>query len=233
MRVPRWRVQHDLNEFNQCQTQLLPLRQLGLGSPAVHREFAAYKLLYQTHKQQVQELSSELAQMSEEELKEAPVQHALAVRNALVTGNYAAFFRLYAEAPNMGSYLLDGMLLRQRVIALTKMTKAYVALRAALPRRVLPYLTTHPCGALPPPPAPPPHPCPTPEQVLAYVPCVTGGEAACVRVRGGGRGLPDQGRLCDQACEDQGATQHRRRCRWLRCWARQPQARAGGGHEGF
>ena len=120
-------AQGDLNEFNQCQTQLLPLRQLGLGSTAVRREFTAYKLLYQIHKQQLQEFGTELRDMPAEELREAPVQHALAVRNALVTGNYAAFFRLHGDAPNMGSYLLDGMLLRQRVLALTKMTKACVA----------------------------------------------------------------------------------------------------------
>jgi len=37
----------------------------------------------------------------------AAVGHALRVAKALVAGNFAAFFRCYDEAPNMGQFILD------------------------------------------------------------------------------------------------------------------------------
>lgn len=52
------------------------------------------------------------------------VQHALMVRSCLAKGNYHKFFRLYENAPNMGGYLLDQFVGRERVDALIVMCKA-------------------------------------------------------------------------------------------------------------
>ena len=119
-------LQGDLNEFNQCQTQLKPLRRLGLGSVEARMEFKAYKLLYVLHRGQSMQLNLELVKLTKEELAHPAVLHALEVRHALVMGDYYNFFRLYANAPNMGMYLLDGMLLRQRVLALMRIKTVYV-----------------------------------------------------------------------------------------------------------
>ena len=118
-------AQGDLNEFNQCQTQLLPLRRMGLGNKKVIMEFAAYRVLYAVQNRDPQELLRELGTLTPEELQHPFVQHAMDVQASLTAGNYARFFHLYRTTPNMGSYVLDKMLLRERVRALTKMAKAY------------------------------------------------------------------------------------------------------------
>ena len=60
-------------------------------------------------------------------LKSDPsVKHALAVQRALGTGNYHSLFDLYMNAPNMGAYIMDHFIDRERCRALIIMTKAYV-----------------------------------------------------------------------------------------------------------
>jgi hypothetical protein len=54
------------------------------------------------------------------------VQHALKVQTALATSNYHAFFVLFNEAPNMGAYMMDHFVPRERVAALATMSKASV-----------------------------------------------------------------------------------------------------------
>lgn len=56
-----------------------------------------------------------------------PVQHALDVRKALLSGNYGRFFKLYRTAPNMGGYLMDVFIDKHRVLTLQKLALAYVA----------------------------------------------------------------------------------------------------------
>lgn len=57
--------------------------------------------------------------------KEDPaIGHALKVRSSIATGNYHRFFRLYLEAPNMGGYLMDKFVERERITALKAMCKA-------------------------------------------------------------------------------------------------------------
>lgn len=45
------------------------------------------------------------------------VGHALNVREALASKNYHKLFRLYNAAPNMGGYLMDFFVERERVAA--------------------------------------------------------------------------------------------------------------------
>ncbi|EHL01561.1 putative THP3 like protein C2A9.11c [Glarea lozoyensis 74030] len=43
----------------------------------------------------------------------------------LALGNYHRFFRLYLDTPNMGAYLMDMFVVRERLAALSNMCKAY------------------------------------------------------------------------------------------------------------
>jgi hypothetical protein len=52
------------------------------------------------------------------------VDHALLVRSAMATGNYHRLFKLYQDAPNMGGYLMDQFIERERIQALIILCKA-------------------------------------------------------------------------------------------------------------
>eukprot|EP00808_Paulinella_micropora_P010653 g33999.t1 len=58
-------------------------------------------------------------------LDDPNIKFALAVRAALVAGNYASFFKLYRQAPNMTGYLLDFVLSTVRDLALEKIRRSY------------------------------------------------------------------------------------------------------------
>ncbi|KAK4188717.1 SAC3/GANP/Nin1/mts3/eIF-3 p25 family-domain-containing protein [Podospora australis] len=113
----------DLGEYNQCQTQLKALYKLGLkGKP---NEFKAYRILYYIHTANKTELNSALADLTAAEKKDPAIKHALDVRSALALGNYHRFFRLYNETPNMGAYLMDMFVGRERLAALCNLCRAY------------------------------------------------------------------------------------------------------------
>ncbi|KAK9833986.1 hypothetical protein WJX81_000870 [Elliptochloris bilobata] len=116
----------DVPEYNQCQTQLAVLH--GEGLPGCHDEFLAYRILYQTaHARQGERLA--LLQTLRKAMGPAAahpsVQHALQVREAVASGNFAAFFKLYAAAPSLGRALMDMALPRVRYSALHVLTRAY------------------------------------------------------------------------------------------------------------
>lgn len=71
-----------------------------------------------------------MAALTPQETRDASVVHALSVRQALGTGNYTKFFRLWNSAPKMGAYLMDHFVPRERVSALLTMAKACVHLSA-------------------------------------------------------------------------------------------------------
>lgn len=70
-------------------------------------------------------MNSLLANLKEEDKTNAAVTHALEVRSAMATGDYYKFFHLYLVAPNMGGYLMDLFIERERVQAMIMMCKAY------------------------------------------------------------------------------------------------------------
>jgi hypothetical protein len=113
----------DLGEYNQCQTQLKLLYETDISGNAC--EFLAYRILYLLHTRNRQEMSSLLAQLGAEQKTHPAVRHALAARTALALSNYVAFFQLYRDAPNMGGYLMDYYVKRERLTALSTICRAY------------------------------------------------------------------------------------------------------------
>ncbi|KAJ2907305.1 ganp nin1 mts3 eif-3 p25 family protein [Zalerion maritima] len=113
----------DLGEYNQCQTQLRALYKLGLkGNPT---EFKAYRILYFIHTANRTALNDAIADLTSVEKDEHAIRHALNVRSSLALGNYHKFFQLYLETPNMGAYLMDMFVGRERLAALCNICKAY------------------------------------------------------------------------------------------------------------
>jgi hypothetical protein len=112
----------DLGEYNQCQTQLRALyaQQLG-GHPT---EFKAYRILYFIHTRNWTAMNDALADLTPADKQTHAVKHALDVRSALALGNYHRFFQLYLDTPNMGAYLMDMFVDRERLSALAVICKA-------------------------------------------------------------------------------------------------------------
>lgn len=115
--------QGDLGEYNQCQTQLKVLYAIGLSG--FELEFMAYRLLYLIHCRNKQAINQFMGDLSEEQRDNEAVSHALKVRSAIAVGNYSQLFQLYATAPNMGAYLMDLFIPRERSMTLITMLKAF------------------------------------------------------------------------------------------------------------
>ncbi|KAI1462118.1 SAC3/GANP/Nin1/mts3/eIF-3 p25 family-domain-containing protein [Annulohypoxylon moriforme] len=113
----------DLGEYNQCQTQLRALYKAGLKGNST--EFKAYRILYFIHTANRTALNDAIADLTTAEKEERPIKHALDVRSALALGNYHKFFQLYLDVPNMGAYLMDMFIKRERLAALANMCKAF------------------------------------------------------------------------------------------------------------
>ncbi|RDX89813.1 SAC3 family protein A, partial [Mucuna pruriens] len=114
----------DLPEYNQCQSQLTTLYAEGI--EGCHMEFAAYNLLCVImHSNNNRDLLSSMARLSNEAKKDEAVKHALAVRAAVTSGNYIAFFRLYKAAPNLNTCLMDLYVEKMRYKAVNCMCRSY------------------------------------------------------------------------------------------------------------
>ena len=118
----------DLGEYNQCQTQLRALYAQNLGGHPM--EFKAYRILYFIHTSNRTDMNDLLADLTATEKKDPAIKHALDARSALALGNYHRFFQLYLTTPNMGGYLLDMFVGRERLSALANICKAYVSILA-------------------------------------------------------------------------------------------------------
>lgn len=112
----------DLGEYNQCQTQLRALYASGIKGNSV--EFKAYRILYFIYTANRTALNDAIADLTTAEKDERPIRHALNVRSSLALGNYHKFFQLYLDVPNMGAYLMDMFIRRERLAALANMCKA-------------------------------------------------------------------------------------------------------------
>jgi hypothetical protein len=132
--------QADLVEYNQCQAVLRDLYALSLEGN--HFEFLAYRILYLCYTRDRTgelsltpfplchltgcrvELNRLISTLTQEQKQQEYIKQALEVHRALATDNYHKFFLLFLNAHNMGGYILDHMLERERVNALVIMTKA-------------------------------------------------------------------------------------------------------------
>ena len=128
-------MEGDLNEYNQCQTQLKELYQ-GLAdiTEAVQHleEFLAYRLLYyvflstnETYNGGSSDLFHLMLSLTIDQRKHPAIVHALQVREAVAVGDYLQFFRLHNTAPNLGGYLTNHMVATMRLRGLRRMAKAY------------------------------------------------------------------------------------------------------------
>ncbi|EPQ56396.1 hypothetical protein GLOTRDRAFT_59626 [Gloeophyllum trabeum ATCC 11539] len=116
----------DMVEYNQCQSMLKHLYELGI--PGKVEEFTAYRILMLLHGRNRSDLNLYVGQLTSKQKNDPAVRHALDVSRALSIGNYHAFFDLYLNAPNMGAYIMDHFVARERIRALMIMTKAYMKL---------------------------------------------------------------------------------------------------------
>ena len=139
--------QGDLGEYNQCQTQLRELYRLGI--PGREYEFIAYRILYLQYAQNhsgkcvrcdflvcrrstflrlshrfATDINALLKHLTPVQKNDPAISHALKVRSSMATGNYHRFFKLYLDAPNMGGYLIDKFVDRERIAALKAICKA-------------------------------------------------------------------------------------------------------------
>lgn len=112
----------DLGEYNQCQTQLRSLYKMGLNGS--RDEFTAYRILYFIYTCSRTDMNDVLADLTTAEKQMESVSHALQVRAALASGNYIKFFRLFQETPYLGAYLLDMILSRERLAALSSICRS-------------------------------------------------------------------------------------------------------------
>ncbi|KAF7370841.1 PCI domain-containing protein [Mycena sanguinolenta] len=113
----------DMVEYNQCQATLKTLYDLGI--PGRVEEFTAYRILMLLHGRNRSELNLYVGQLTPKLKADSAVQHALKVQRALAMGNYHALFALYSSSPNMGAYIMDHFVARERAKALMVITKAY------------------------------------------------------------------------------------------------------------
>lgn len=113
----------DLGEYNQCQSQLRELYKQNLGGHPT--EFKAYRVLYYIYTNNKTDMNDVLSELTPADKQAPAIKHALAVRSALALGNYHQFFKLYLDPPNMGAYLMDMFIERERLAALAYVNKAY------------------------------------------------------------------------------------------------------------
>ncbi len=113
--------------------------------PGRPEEFLAYRILYLLHTQNKAgecrayslaaefmlipsaivgpELSRTIGNLTPAEKAQPVVKQALEITTALATGNYHRFFKLFLTVDNMGGYIVDQFADRERMLALTTMSK--------------------------------------------------------------------------------------------------------------
>ncbi len=129
-------------EYNQCQAMLKNLYEHD-NIPGCTDEFTAYRILMLLHGMNRSgkaagpdtyhdytnphthsDLNLLVGQLTGKQKSSQAIKHALEVQRALSSNNYHAFFELYATAPNMGAYIMDHFVDRERTKALMIMSKA-------------------------------------------------------------------------------------------------------------
>ena len=132
--------QGDLNEFNQCQTQLKDLYELlsnniqndKISGLQNQNEFIAYRLIYHvflTGNEKYDGGSSDLFKimldLTRDQRSDPCISHALKVRSAFAEFDYHTFFCLKDSCPNIGNTLMEYMVPQVRNFAMNRILKAY------------------------------------------------------------------------------------------------------------
>ncbi|PPQ79687.1 hypothetical protein CVT25_003261 [Psilocybe cyanescens] len=130
---------NDMVEYNQCQATLRTLYELGI--PGKVEEFTAYRILMFLHGRNRSELNLYVGQLTPKQKADKAVQHALEVQRAQSMGNYHKLCDLYLKAPNMGAYIMDHFIDRERIKALMVITKAYKTIPLAFLQSTLAFET--------------------------------------------------------------------------------------------
>lgn len=121
----------DLNEYNQCQTQL---KELYESREAIenHEEFIAYRLLYyvflstnEKYDGGSSDMFKIMLSLSSQQRSHPAIAHALRVRETVAFGDYLQFFRLHKQSPNLGRHLTSLLVPTIRLRALRVMAKAF------------------------------------------------------------------------------------------------------------
>ncbi|KAK9239831.1 SAC3/GANP/Nin1/mts3/eIF-3 p25 family-domain-containing protein [Lipomyces kononenkoae] len=122
----------DLGEYNQCQTQLRSLYEKNIAGHPI--EFLAYRILYLIHTRNRSDMNDLLIELTDEQKADDAIAHALRVRDAVTDQDYHSLMKLYLSAPNMGGYIMDSFIDRERHAALEIICKAF---RPDVPLRFL------------------------------------------------------------------------------------------------
>ena len=112
----------DLGEYNQCQTQLHTLHKAM--RKRLPTEFIAYRILYFVLTKNGPAMNDTILEINEEDRKDVAVKNALDIRSAIALGNYYRFFHLCKDVPNLGRYLVQSFMSRQRLAALANYARA-------------------------------------------------------------------------------------------------------------
>jgi hypothetical protein len=125
----------DINEYNQCQTQLKELfDKLSAEYKAVENlhEFLAYRLLYyvflsttDSYNGGSSDLFNIILSLTPEQREDPAIRHALDVRESVSLGDYKRFFRLHETAPHLGRFLTERMVATMRMRSLRPIAKAF------------------------------------------------------------------------------------------------------------
>lgn len=88
-------VHGDLDQFNQCQTQLMQLKSYAEGFPFYMREFDCYCFLYLAMQNMQMDILRYLRNALKSEFMNTPhYRYATAIRRALAEGNFVGYFRM-------------------------------------------------------------------------------------------------------------------------------------------
>ena len=112
----------DHEEFNQCNSMLMELYESCEGNVS---EFTAYRVLYGILVRDFADIDQCLACIPHELRENPEIKHAMKIYVSWLTHDYSTFFNLYISTPNMGGYLIDMFVQRERLSALKVITNAY------------------------------------------------------------------------------------------------------------
>ena len=114
----------DLDQFNQCQSQLIKLYKEGIKGN--QSEFLAYRILYNSFVQPQYVIEDLLKEVYYSPLYyQSEIQHALSILKNMNTKNYKNIYKLYQSAPNMGKLLINPFLPRLRIKTLQVLFQGY------------------------------------------------------------------------------------------------------------